>query len=150
MRVTCQRDKHRYISLAIRFVNARFGIQQNIKFCVDTGAPQSVMSYEQAIVLGIPLDQLKSSKNPMRVGGIEALGYFLEDSQMVFRDLGGKLHTVDVPWIIVLGPPFKGNALPVPALLGDDILRNFTLIVQSEKYGGNVIITDEKVDYTFS
>jgi hypothetical protein len=104
-----------------------------------------VISYEQAVEWKIPFAQLKTTPSPHRIGGVEAQGHILENSQMLFRDFQGKLHPIDVPRIVVLGPPFKQTVRPVPPLLGDDILRKFTLIVKSDQHGGDVIITDEIV-----
>lgn len=150
MRVICKRDKYRYIRLTVRFMNERFGIDHNTNFCVDTGAPYSLVSYEQAVQWRIPFNRLRRAKSTHRVGGIEAQGYLLEDSKMLLRDHTGKIHAIEVPQILVLGPPFKRKGMPVPPLLGDDILRNFTLIVESDRQGGKIIITDEKIEYTFS
>lgn len=144
MRVICKRDRYRYIRLPLRFVNAQFSINHNTNFCVDTGAPYSVISYEQAVEWRIAFAQLKNA-GTHRIGGVEGPGHFLENSQMVFRDSQGKLHPIDVPRIVVLGPPFKQTGKPVPPLLGDDILQRFTLIVKSEQHGGDIIITDEIV-----
>ena len=145
MRVICKRDRYRYIRLSVRFINKQFNIDHNTNFCVDTGAPYSLISYEQAVDWSIPFDKLKTTPSQHRVGGIEGTGYFLDNSVMLFRDSQGKLHPIDVPRIIVLGPPFKQTGKPVPPLLGDDILRQFTLIVKSDQQGGDVIITDELV-----
>jgi hypothetical protein len=107
------------------------------------------MTYEQAIELKIPLDKLRPTPTTHRVGGVEGPGYFLEQSKMLLRDYTGKLHGIDVPTIVVLGSSIsKQKVLPVPALLGDDILRQFTLIVESDQQGGEVIITDEAVSLT--
>lgn len=150
MRVICKRDRYRYIRLPLRFINRDFNIDHNTNFCVDTGAPYSLVTYEQAVEWKLPLDQLKSTPSTHRVGGVEGPGYYLEKSVMLLRDFHGKLLPIDVPRIIVLGPPIvsKQRVLPVPALLGDDILRQFTLIVESDRHGGDVIITDEVVTYS--
>jgi hypothetical protein len=149
MRVICKRDRYRYIRLPLRFINRQFNINHNTIFCVDTGAPYSLMTYEQAIELKIPLDKLRPTPTTHRVGGVEGPGYFLEQSKMLLRDYTGKLHGIDVPTIVVLGSSIsKQKVLPVPALLGDDILRQFTLIVESDQQGGEVIITDEAVSLT--
>lgn len=147
MRIICKRDKYRYIRLIVRFLNEKFRINHNTNFCVDTGAPYSLISYEQAVEWKIPFDQLRATPSPHRVGGIEAQGYILDNSRMLFRDFQGILHPIEVPRILVLGPPFtKKRALPVPALMGDDILQRFTLIVKSDLHGGDVILTDEDVN----
>ena len=144
MRVICKRDRYRYIRLPLRFVNTQFSINHNTNFCVDTGAPYSVISYEQAVEWNIPFAQLKNA-GTHRIGGVEGPDHLLENSQMLFRDSQGRLHPIDVPGIVVLGPPFKQTGKPVPSLLGDDILQRFTLIVKSEQHGGDIIITDEIV-----
>jgi hypothetical protein len=147
MRIICKRDRYRYIRLPLRFINRQFNIDHNTYFCVDTGAPYSLVTYEQAFEWKVPLHKLKPTPSTHRVGGIEGPGYVLEDSIMLFRDSSGTLHPFDVPKIVVIGPPpsSKQKTLPVPALLGDDILRQFTLIVESDRHGGEVIITDEIV-----
>ena len=145
MRVTCKRDRFRYIRLPVRFINTRFQINHNTTFCVDTGAPYSLISYEQAFEWKIPFDQLQLTKSPHRVGGVVSQGYILENSQMLFRDSEGRLHPIDVPQIVVLGPTFKQPGKPIPPLLGDDLLRRFTLIVKSDQHGGDIIITDEVI-----
>jgi len=146
MRVICKRDRFRYIRLSVRFINEKFGINHNTNFCVDTGAPYSLISYIQAIEWKIPFNQLKSTPSPHRVGGTESQGFFLDNNKILLRDFTGKLYPIEVPRIVVLGPPFKEKALPVPALLGDDILQNFTLIVKRDLHGGEIILTDEMVD----
>jgi len=149
MQIICKRDKYRYIRLPVRFLNEQFGINHNTNFCVDTGAPYSLISYEQAIELRIPFDQLRIDPRPQRVGGTEGQSYILENSKMLFRDFRGGLHSIEVPRIFVLGPPFKQKGMPIPPLLGDDILQKFTLIVKSDLHGGDIIITDERVDISF-
>ena len=144
MRVICKRDRYRYIRLSLRFVNPQFSINHNTNFCVDTGAPYSVISYERVIEWNIDLAQLEAS-DTHRIGGVEARGHLLRNSRMVLRDSQGQLHPIDVPQIVILGRPFKRTGMPVPSLLGDDILRRFTLIVNSDQHGGNIIITDERV-----
>lgn len=151
MTVFCKRDTYRYIRLIVRFRNEKFHIDQNTNFCVDTGAPYSLVNYEQAVQWSIPFDQLETAPGRQRVGGIEAPAHWLEGSQIILRDFRGRLHPVAVPKILVLGPPFKRPSLreaTVPPLLGDDILRNFTLLVESDGQGGDIILTDEKINYT--
>jgi hypothetical protein len=147
MRVICQRDRYRYIRLPLRFINKQFKIDHNTNFCVDTGAPTSLVSYQQAVEWKIPFNQLQKTPGIYRVGGLEGPGYYLDDNIILLRDFRGKLHAYSVPRIIVFGsdPKDLGKALPVPALLGDDILRQFTLLIESEQHGGEVLITDEKV-----
>jgi hypothetical protein len=84
------------------------------------------------------------------VGGVEGPGYYLENSVVLFRDDKGKLHPFKVDRIVVLGPPFKQTGKPIPPLLGDDILRQFTLIVKSDQNGGDVIMTNENIKIVFS
>ena len=146
MRVYCKRDKYRYIRLPVKFVNDRFNINHNTNFCVDTGAPYSLISLSQAITWQIPFDQLRRTEATHKVVGCEGYGYYLEDSKILLRDWTGILYPVEIPRIVVLGPDFHKTGLPVPALFGDDILRNFTLIVKSDQRGGDSIITDEDVD----
>lgn len=151
MRIICQRDRYRYIRLPLRFTNKQFKIDHNTNFCVDTGAPYSLVTYEQAIEWNIPLDQLPPTPVSHRVGGIEGPGYYLENSIMLFRDLRGKLQPIAVGKIVVLGPAFKSRPTdkPIPPLLGDDILRQFTLIVKSEQHGGEIILTNEDIEINF-
>lgn len=149
MRVICRRDKHRYIRIVIRFINEYLGVDHNTNFCVDTGAPNSLVSYEQAVEWGIPFEELEPIETPYRVGGITGKAYSLKGSRLVLRDHTGKLNSIEVPSIVVLGPPFQGGSLPVPALLGDDILYRFSLIVESDRQGGDITITDERIDVNF-
>jgi hypothetical protein len=149
MRIICQRDRYRYIRLPIRFTNKQFKIDHNTNFCVDTGAPYSLVTYEQAVEWNIPLDKLTPTPNPHRVGGIEGQGYYLENSVMLFRDFRGKLQPIAVNKIVVLGPPFKLPGKPIPPLLGDDVLRQFTLIVKSDQQGGDIILTNEDIQINF-
>lgn len=149
MRVICKRDRYRYIRLPPRFINRQFNIDHNTNFCIDTGAPYSLITYEQAIEWNIPFDKLNSTPSPHRVGGIESLGYYLENSIMLFRDSKGKLQPIAVDKIVVLATPFKQKDKPIPPLLGDDILRQFTLIVKSDQHGGEIMMTNESIDITF-
>ena len=150
MRVTCKRDRYRYIRLVIRFINEKFSVNHNTNFCVDTGAPYSLISYEQAIEWKLPFDQLKAAPGIQRVGGTEGNGYILENSKILLRDYRGILNPIEIPKILVLGPPFRQKGLAIPPLLGDDILRRFNLIVKSEQHGGEITITDENVEISFS
>jgi len=70
---------------------------------------------------------------------------------MLFRDFRGKLQPIAVGKIVVLGPAFKSRPTdkPIPPLLGDDILRQFTLIVKSEQHGGEIILTNEDIQINF-
>jgi hypothetical protein len=149
MRIICQRDRYRYIRLSLRFINKQFGIDHNTNFCVDTGAPYSLVSYEQAVQWKIPLEKLTPTPSRHSVGGIECQGYFLENSAMLLRDFRGKLQPIAVDQLVVLGAPFKTPYKPVPPLLGDDILRHFTLIVRGDAHGGEITLTNEDIQITF-
>lgn len=149
MRITCKRDQYRYIRLPLRFTNKQFNIDNNTNFCVDTGAPYSLISPEQAIAWKIPFANLLPVPGTQKVGGVEGPGYYLENSILLFRDYKGKLQPIAVPKIVVLGTPFKQAGKPIPPLIGDDILRQFTLIVKSDQEGGDIILTNERVQITF-
>lgn len=149
MHIICKRDRYRYIRLPLRFINKQFKVDHNTNFCVDTGAPYSLVSYEQAVEWKIPFDKLTPTPTPHRVGGIEGPGYYLEDNIMLFRDVNGKLQPISVDKIVVLGAPFKQTGKPIPPLLGDDILRQFTLIVKSDQHGGDIILTNENIQINF-
>lgn len=149
MRIVCQRDRYRYIRLSLRFINKQFKIDHNTNFCVDTGAPYSLVSYEQAVQWNIPLDKLPPTPTFHRVGGIECPGYFLENSIMLFRDFTGKLQPIAVDKLVVLGVPSDKKYRPVPPLLGDDILRQFTLIARGDAHGGEIILTNEEIQITY-
>lgn len=149
MRILCRRDKYRYIRVPIRFINENYGVDHNTNFCIDTGAPYSLISYEQAVEWGLPFDKLPRSHRKHRVGGVHGEGYLLTGSSLVLRDHVGKLHSLEVPRIEVLGPPFQQAELPVPALLGDDLLHDFSLVILSDRQGGAIILTDEKLDIKF-
>lgn len=118
-------------------------------FCVDTGAPYSIVTYEQAVQWSIPIQQLPPTPSPHSVGGIESNGYFLENSIMLFRDFRGKLQPISVDRIVVLGAPFKKPYKPVPPLLGDDVLRQFTLIARGDAHGGEITLTNEDTQITY-
>src|SRR2546430_862286 len=107
MRIIFQRARYRYIRVLLRIINKQIGIVHNTNFCVDTGAPYSLVTYEQAVQWSIPIEQLPPTPTTHRVGGIESPGYFLENSIMLFRDFGGKLQPIAVHRILVLGVPFK-------------------------------------------
>ena len=147
MRIHCKRDKYRYIRLPARFINENLGIDSNTNFCVDTGAPQSQISYEQAVEWRLNFSKLELAFRNLRVGGSRGKAYWLKDSKILFRDFKGKLKALEIPRITVLGPDFREER--IPPLLGDDILRNFTLIVYSDRLGGDIILTDEDIDVRF-
>lgn len=149
MRIKCQRDRYRYIRLTLRFINRTFNVDHNTNFCVDTGAPYSLITYEQAVQWNIPLNSLTATQSPHSVGGLECPGYILNDSMMLFRESNGKLHPIAVPKMLVLGEPFKKPYKPVPPLLGDDILRQFTLIVRADMHGGDIALTDENIQIVY-
>ena len=150
MRIICKRDRYRYIRLSLRFINRHFGIDHNTNFCIDTGAPSSLVTYEQAVEWSIPLNQLAPAPT-QRVGGAEGPAYYMENSIMLFRDAKGKLNAVDVPKIIVLDQAFKTKPrdFPIPPLLGDDILSRFSLIVRGDRHGGEITLTDEDFNIVF-
>lgn len=150
MRIECKRDQYRYIRLPLRFTNKQFNIDQNTNFCVDTGAPYSLISHDQAVAWNIPLDKLTQAPGYQRVGGVEGLAYYLDNSVILFRDFNGKLQPVAIPRILVLGPAFKPKPTdkPIPPLLGDDILRHFTLVIKSDQHGGKIILTNDDIQIT--
>ena len=143
MEIECKRDRWGYIRLAARFIHGEFKIDSNVNFCIDTGSPDSYFMYEQAALLKIPINQLNKAGRT-RIAGIEADTYGLEGGKLILRESTGKLHTIPFSPIFVLDPSIY--KMPVYALLGDDFISHFTLVVESEAHGGKIYFTDQKVN----
>ena len=99
--------------------------------------------YEQAVLLKITINQLKKA-GITRIAGIEAETYVLEEGKLVLRESTGKLQTIPFSTLFVLDRP-SVYKMPVYALLGDDFISHFTLVVESESHGGRIYFTDQKV-----
>ena len=133
--------------VAARFKHEGFGIYHNTKFAIDTGSPLgSIISYEQAILMKIPFDQLRKRDKPITIGGVEAEAFAVEDGELIMRTTTGNLHSILLSPIWVLGSPISAvSKLPVQGILGDDFISRFTLVLVSESHGGRIYFTDERV-----
>jgi len=147
----CSRDKYSYIKIVGRLIHERLKIYSNTHFCIDTGSPFSLISYEQAVILQIPFGELRPA-GKRSLGGFVGGAFALDGTIIQLRSNKGKLMEFAHNPLIVLGPDFqdpKGQRkVPVPGLLGYDFLRQFTLVVESEQQGGRIVLLkDQRAEY---
>lgn len=145
MRIGCKRDPAApYIMVWVRLECKALMVRGGTEFAIDTGSPMTLLSYPQAVSLGIPLEKLTKSPDPIRIGGVIADAYLLRNVALQFRTTDrGKIFAHSMERIYVLGPSRTASELPVPGILGTDFLNDFTFIAFSRKLGGGVFITDE-------
>lgn len=136
-----------YIKFPVRFIHKDFKIDRNLNFCLDTGSPfLCIVSYYQAINLRIRYEKLSKLKTPILLGGTKWDNYLLEGSNFIMRSNIGKLRTIEITPISVLGPPINRKLeLPVPGILGFPFLSQFTLVVEKIEHEGKIYLTDDKV-----
>lgn len=122
-------------------------IVDEVRFLVDTGAYDTVMSEKDAKRLKIDYSTLpKREEGLLGIGGITE-SYLLKAANILFPIEDGNFleWEIDLP---VMRHQVKNEEIEerikwIPSLLGRDFLNKFTLIVSKQK--DVVLITDEKV-----
>lgn len=136
-----------YIKFPVRLINKGLRIDRNLNFCLDTGSPfNCIISYHQSVGLKIPFEELPRADGTIVIGGTRWESYVLDGCDFVLRSDTGKLRTVEVGSLFVLGPPIsQTSGLPVPGILGLPFIERFTLVAERKDLGGRIYLTDEKV-----
>lgn len=96
-----------------------------ISFIIDTGADQSLISYVDALKLGIDFSKSKEEVLVVGIFGQTRL-HLLRDVQLGFLTNNRKdpLYLLHLPQ---MGVVVESQALWLPSILGVDVLRNFSL-----------------------
>lgn len=146
MLFNAKHNRFNYIILPVKFIHEEFDINTIIHFCLDTGAPNSVISFEQAVKMSLEFDKLDQEDNLTRICGLECKCYILKDSYLLLRSDSGKLNKVPFSPFNVLEPSAsQEDKLPVPGILGYDFISQFNFVVHAVQHGSRVYLTDEKV-----
>ncbi len=99
-----------------------------IEFCVDTGSPETYISYGIARILNLPLASLSESEKIICIGGIKCKPLVMKNVSLYLKDENGKSVKFDIPEIYVLNPTSKkqdslNQAQSISSILGLDFLR---------------------------
>lgn len=144
MEFDCYYDNFNYIRFPAHFIHKKFDVSKIITFCLDTGAPDSFISYHQSIELGLPYYKLKKLDYPTRIGGTAWDTYEIKNFDLKIESNSKKIISSPPDSMYVLGPPDNMNAsLPVPGILGYSFLKNYTFVVSNNS--GRVYFTDKEV-----
>jgi len=125
----------------------KLGIEESVKFLVDTGASKTTISESDAIRLKINYEELqKLETGMMGIGGVVNT-YSIKELTLAFVTDEGS-HAEQIGEILAIKHRVKNKEEEeriklIPCLLGRDLLDKFALIV--DKTRNMVLITDEEV-----
>lgn len=115
--------------LRARLLVARFAVDDEVNFLVDTGARSTCLHSRDAEFIGFPFDELRDPFSIAGVGGSQS--YYREPALVVVNDSGVD-RTFDITLSIARPqPPTASNPRPVvnllPSLLGRDVLNRLRI-----------------------
>lgn len=140
----CTFDQFGYLRLHARISNKKSNIYQNINFCVDTGAPDTFISFKDAILIGIQFARFTKNQEKTPIGGFKYDTYDFKGSTLFLRSNTNKMFEIQFSPILILGPDPPGEK-PLPSIIGMNYLSNFTLVINAKKYDRRAYLTDGRV-----
>lgn len=109
---------------------SRLGISGSVRFLVDTAANISLLSFADAIRLGVNYARF-NNRRAERVGGTGgAAGAYLEKATISLRDSDGVLDAFRITMGVAQKAPNQPEVLSV---LGRDVLDGVRLVVDKER-----------------
>jgi hypothetical protein len=124
------------------FICDHLNIKAPQKFIVDTGTIHTTLPESRARELGVNLEKLETYKVKIKMAGIGggADARMLGGIRLIFTATDGSPIEEKLPFIHVLWNPVPRNEedrkilSTIPALLGLDILRRFTLTFKERNF----------------
>lgn len=111
-----------------KIILPRLGIEDNVRFLMDTGADSSVLMPGDARRLLIPYDLLEGDHKCGGIGG--TVHSFVERAILVFVSPSRMLYGCDLELDVMPADPDMED---VPSLLGRDILDRWRIIYDPQK-----------------
>ena len=106
-----------------RLVISRLKLQQDISFCVDTGADKTTLTPADGILMGLDYSSLTEDPRPSL--GLGGTSYnYVEPVVVIFSEARKCIHVYYIDLIIIDPDP---DLIDLPSLLGRDILNRWTM-----------------------
>jgi len=127
------------------FICPKLNIREHIEFLIDSGASRTTILDNDAVRLGINLDQLEMSKEGTTgIGGVVDT-YFIHQATLIFRTLTG-IHEESFDRLFILKHKPRSRKEEerikrIPSLLGRDFINRYRLLLDKKK--DLVVIGDE-------
>lgn len=124
-----QNDNRYYVPIIV--YSASLDKRASLDFLIDTGAPRTVMSWNDAEHYGVHIQSLPKDdyKKFEGIGGIEIWGYLLPQSALIFRSDSGNLKLSVSDLSVADNLTTTGEYYPPSSsVLGLDILEKFDLL----------------------
>ena len=125
----------------------KLDMEFEIKFLVDTGAYNTILSEFDASGIGLEYSTLEKSKDKVMGFGGEVETYTLPDVSLIFLSDEGQ-HVENISGMLVTKHEIKDEETKrkiecIPSVLGRNILNKYTMVVN--KQNSQVVITDKNV-----
>ena len=114
------------------------------EFIVDTGSPESILGYNDAVRLQIPFNSLSKS-HFIELGGRKYQGYKWERITFKFYSGEGKLISEEFPVTIIRPTSQKDNIANTPTIIGMDFLKQKRYILFCD-VSGDLAYLEKKED----
>jgi len=124
---------------------SKLNLREYIEFLIDSGASRTTILDNDAVRLGINLDQLEMSKEgTIGIGGMVDT-YIIHQATMVFRTSTG-IHEESFDRLFILkhkprSTKEEDRIKRIPSLLGRDFINRYSLLLNKAK--NIVVISDE-------
>jgi hypothetical protein len=115
------REELTYLNNAVVLTTPRKIITTD--FIVDTGSPETILGYTDALRLQIPLNNLPKT-NIIGIGGRKHQGYKYNRLTFKFHNEEGGIVSEEFPVTIVKPTSEKDNVTEIPTIIGMDFLKN--------------------------
>lgn len=145
MRIFLRFNQWNYLTVNARIANDNIeGRRKNISFVIDTGAPMSSIGFMDAVKLNIQYDQLKKEDDEYYIGGAVYDRYILDNSIITILDDNNLPKDFKLPLIYVLSPD-PPDQKPLPSILGNNFISQFTLVINAAKFGRRAFFIDRRI-----
>ena len=119
------------------FTCSELNLREHIEFLIDSGASRTTILDNDAVRLGINLDQLEMSKEGTTgIGGVVDT-YIIPQATLIFRTSTG-IHEESFDRLFILKHKPKSRREEdrikrIPSLLGRDFINRYTLLLNKKK-----------------
>jgi len=103
-------------------------------FILDTGSPETILGYSDALRLQIPFNSLSKTRI-IRLGGRNYQGYLFNRITFKFKTEDEKLVQEEFPIVVVKPTSTKDNLNEIPTIIGTNFLKEkkYTLFCDFNK-----------------